>query len=254
MSNHIGPGLPPDLLEARKRKRATSRTDRLTNITTGGSVPKTDSPISSEHSVVEKIRSQTGDGAAIKVENKIQEEEDEDDDDNDCGPRLPGLVDDRYESGTPILPIQPESTDISSKQRPNWMLEPPGPDDWKHNIDTTKLKSRRFDSSRSKYVTSASSTQTTQAGSERRAELNRDRNRNRGPETSSTASVSNPGPSLYEQHQEKRKKLLVDEDHPSQRPFDKEKDMASNISYQKSKQIAMESQGLSSKFETAKFS
>lgn len=224
----MGPDLPPDLLALRKRKRSNdaSKADKQQDM-------------QSSSKVTHLPHSPT-------VKNNDRDKEDSEDEEGDCGPQLPGQEDDRY-SRRP-----PKTSDLSAvsaegqKQRAEWMTLPPRIDDWKQNIDTTKLKSRTFAPARrgASQISSSSLTDRELSSATKRAEAGN---------AQDAETIGPRAKSLYDQHNERRREAAPAEDSPSQRPFDREKDIGSSISYKKSRQIATESQGLSSKFETSKF-
>ena len=174
------------------------------------------------------------------------------DSDSDYGPALPSA------SRRPAQPLPETASAAAPSKRDDWMLAPPtqtGP----RAPDPTKLKSRSFRSGPSAAAAPSSSgvpSIWTETAAEKLARLQNqvlgrgpdDKNTAAGPSKASSSSSNRDdaeqrrrieayneqtrGKSLYEEKKEARKKGAggrrkeEEEDDPSQRPFDREKDMA----------------------------
>lgn len=289
----FGPSLPPDLIEARKTRlkaretyrkpvelsdpllpEAQARTeDRRTQRKASGEFPP------SEVQVDATPRAQWEGDDDNRHHDEHKDDNDDDEDDEEIGPMLPGAeIEQIYAARkAPDQMPQVNVSDVQqhpgSTERPEWMLAPPVSGDWAKNIDTTKLKSRSFATSRpgrpaiadpqqpssawtsTPGVRSATdSTDSMDSNGERsvinKQELHDDRERQKVVEHSHNSSR---GASLFKQHNEKRRKFGDDEDDVSKRSFDREKDIGSNTTFKKTKSFADKSKNFDSMFDTGKF-
>lgn len=166
------------------------------------------------------------------------------DSDSDYGPSLPST------SRLPAKPL-PEATGPAPTKRDDWMLAPPAADTTRTQ-DPTKLKNRTFRSGPGASAPPSSGVPSiwTETPQEKLARLqNAVLGRGEDPSPTPSTSVSKEeeekrrrveeytaqtrGKSLYEEKKEARKagklregKAEEEEDDPSKRPFDREKDMA----------------------------
>ncbi|ORY80332.1 hypothetical protein BCR37DRAFT_393699 [Protomyces lactucae-debilis] len=267
----VGPALPPDLLAAREKQRQ-ARATKLSEATTteAATITHTDD---SERSKAPPISSQ-GKGDANALINESDEEEDD-----DVGPMLPGDTarEALYAARSSAHQGQDDdsgaiSTSATGKrQHSDWMTQPPSKGDWAQSIDTTKLKSRQFASSKPGRPgphqqggfdagwTSVAGEEVSRAGETEAEE---------GPEWTAAAAIElqkrqeaekaqasqNRGPSMYEQHTLKRKHMSKeDRDDPSSRPFDRSKDIGSGVSSKRTRELAQRSKDMSSMFGESKF-
>ncbi|KAE8376170.1 hypothetical protein BDV26DRAFT_266082 [Aspergillus bertholletiae] len=210
------------------------------------------------------------------------QDESSDDDDDDIGPSLPPsgtmkteIVDTGIHSNTP--------TNLSTKQghagedqshRDEWMLQPPGPSGRTSRVDPTRLKNRKFQSGRSAPnsqprgvdsswtetpeqkmkrlqdkvmgvgTPSAKNDQVTRSTRVSQAMQERIQKYNDAKRKDNTGNVSQPP-------EGKRH----DEDDPSSRPFDKEKDMAisSRITNSQRREMINKAADFSSRFSKGSY-
>lgn len=157
-------------------------------------------------------------------------------------------------------------------QRDDWMTMPPTQDDLAARLDPTKQRARKFNSGKSAaggggmssawtetpqqklkrlqdeamgITTASSTTGTSSSGGkskeeERRARKMRDK------------IDASRGKSLVEQHQSKQK---IEEDDPSKRVFDYEKDMAvqGNLNHKQKREMLSKSKGFGDRFSSGSF-
>ncbi|KAF7562983.1 hypothetical protein G7046_g1156 [Stylonectria norvegica] len=163
------------------------------------------------------------------------------DSDDDYGPAPPSASNANKPSIGPQLPPAP-----AAPQRDEWMLVPP-PDSSYTERDPTKMKNRKFASKSSSGSTAVSSiwTETPEEklkrlkdavlGREDKTQEAAEKGHGRSKEEMErqqriAASIeASRGKSLYDQHQSTRdnsKEKVEEEDDPSKRGFDREKDMA----------------------------
>lgn len=164
------------------------------------------------------------------------------DSDDDYGPALPGTGPRRGPIG-PTLPSA--ASDSTAPTRDAWMLEPPTSSGYSER-DTTKMRARKF-TSKPGPSDSGVSAIWTETPEEKLKRL-QDSVLGRSSEQASGSTVSKKtkdeeernrriaktidsqrGQSLYQEHQDKNKasgKTTDEEDDPSKRAFDREKDMA----------------------------
>lgn len=176
------------------------------------------------------------------------------------------------------------SNEPAKPQRPDWMLAPPTSSDWTSNIDTTKLKARKFAGGKGakapadKTGVSAIWTETPE---EKRQRLEdavlgrqdsatstdngsaRTKAESRANEETDKRireyNAKNRGKSLYEAHADgsvvgvKGKK--EEEDDPSQRGFDREKDMAlgGRLGHAKKKELLNRAADFGSRFQKGSY-
>lgn len=204
--------------------------------------------------------------------------EDDDTSDDDTGPMLPSSdmqLTHRVPQDGNLKDLESQRTKPEAQgataphKRPEWMLNPPTATDWTKSIDTTNLKSRTFAqhrpgkaSSNRPASDSAHSSWTKIDGS------------SRSESDTGTASKSNDvleskhnskqrriaaehhqerGESLFQQHNDKRRRTGNVEDDVTKRPFDREKDIGGNNSLVKTRHLANQAKNLGSMFETSKY-
>lgn len=164
------------------------------------------------------------------------------DSDDDYGPALPGAGPRRGPIG-PTLPSA--ANDSTAPTRDAWMLEPPTSSGYSER-DTTKMRARKFTSKPGPSESGVSAIWTETP--EEKLKRLQDSVLGRSSEQASGSTVSKKskdeeernrriaksiesqrGQSLYQEHQDKNKasgKATDEEDDPSKRAFDREKDMA----------------------------
>ncbi|CAD6441855.1 7639e526-d7aa-4d30-8a47-7c1795a3d209 [Sclerotinia trifoliorum] len=208
------------------------------------------------------------------------------DSDSDYGPSLPPAA-----GSTAAIALENQraqeaqaaaakSNEPSKPQRPDWMLAPPTSSDWTSKIDPTKLKARKFAGGKGakapgeKTGVSAIWTETPEEKRQRledavlgRQDSDTSSARTRvetkvDEETDKTVreyNAKNRGKSLYEAHADgsvvagKGKK--EEEDDPSQRGFDREKDMAlgGRLGHAKKKELLNRAADFGSRFQKGSY-
>lgn len=257
----VGPQLPPHLTEKRKRTEdddaSDSRSDRSRSSsrdsaskrqrTIGPTLPPApldERPITNPHS----SRRPTA-----------RKKEDTSSEDDDFGPSLPTSTDavKPAPSPTPTPSASTAYETSASSQRDAWMLVPPSNGDWTSRVDPTKLKARKFNTSKSASApkdTSSNAADTwNETPQEKHARLQREMMGIKDPVSTLTSTSSRHtskkdraedandvetkkrmkeyaaarGPSLYNAHQ--KKDTLEKPDDPSARAFDREKDIGGGL-------------------------
>ncbi|KAL2210438.1 hypothetical protein CC79DRAFT_502728 [Sarocladium strictum] len=210
--------------------------------------------------------------------------EDSDSDSDDYGPALPSS---KPQIG-PALP--PSAADASSgpqlPQRDDWMLAPPTSSTGYAERDPSKLKARKFASkpgaggSKADAEISSIWTETPEEKLKRLQDSVLGRTSNTGPQQSAAQAAaekkskedaerdrriaeniekSKKGKSLVEEHQERRRqkghKVEDEDDDPSKRAFDKEKDMAigGRMGGRERREMMTQAKGFSGKFSKGSY-
>ncbi|KAJ5963103.1 hypothetical protein N7481_013408 [Penicillium waksmanii] len=206
---------------------------------------------------------------------------DSDDSDDDFGPSLPPPAGQSIASiatsaslaqaNTPAKEQKPET------QRDDWMLHPPENSDWASKIDPTQLRNRKFQTGKSARSATAGSKGLDAAWVETPEEKLRrleDQVMGVGAPSSGTtqSSASNPNAAKDKEMEEKIKKYndratkkarlekseskrKEEEDDPSTRAFDREKDMAvsSKISNAQRREMVSKASDYSSRFSKGSY-
>ncbi|KAE8451099.1 hypothetical protein EG329_004771 [Mollisiaceae sp. DMI_Dod_QoI] len=219
-----------------------------------------------------------------------EDSSDDDDEDDDYGPSLPPPPGSAAE--TTYLQRQAEqqtlltsTTEPTKPQRDDWMLVPPSDSDWSSRIDPTKLKNRKFASGKGakappeKTGISAIWTETPLQKRQRLADEVLGRSDPSSSSTSTSTSKPTPlskeeqaterrireyneknrGRSLLEVRREAQERGRVEkeeeEDDPSKRGFDREKDMAlgGRMGHVKKKEMLSRAADFGSRFQRGKF-
>ncbi|CCG81935.1 Putative uncharacterized protein [Taphrina deformans PYCC 5710] len=285
----VGPSLPPDILEARLKKRRRISDSQTDNFTTAkmadrnsrtDSLPKTQIIESEEHMSANKVSTEKLSHSVASSRDMCGDVDDEDEDD-DIGPKLP--QDNASQSRTPATGQAsgtlatadsssgiPETSPVGNVVRPDWMLYPPSSTDWTKSIDTTKLKSRTFATHRARNTPADNTTGSTRTSdwtkfpgksvsrksTDEDTDLKFHDRQEKYHERQSRAAKEiqiDRGPSLYDQHNEKQRSIIGNPDEAVNRPFDREKDIGGNSSFTKTKEFAKNSKDLSSMFGTGKY-
>lgn len=205
--------------------------------------------------------------------------DDSDSSDDDFGPAPPPAGAtysvDTYADDTPAksaFDTDPQFKEAPTKaQRDDWMTMPPTQDDLAARLDPSKQRARKFNTGKSAGggggmssawtetpeqklkrlqdeamgITTASSNTTTATGGRSKEEERRARNMREKIDASR-------GKSLVEQHQSKKK---IEEDDPSKRVFDYEKDMAvqGNLNHKQKREMLSKSKGFGDRFSSGSF-
>lgn len=246
----IGPQLPP-MAEKRKRSDEDGGEDSDSSDDSIGPLP---SKINVEESKMKKPRvvgpslppSQSANDK--KTVATTEPKDDESSDDDDFGPSLPPPPGSKQElSADSQNKAQTKSMTVSTAQpkvqRDEWMTMAPTSGDWSQRIDPTKLKNRKFNTGRSNNTSSSGSDIWNETPEQKQARLKREvlgikdqksqhhtASLNASDDTETARRMkeynSQRGPSLYEAHQ---KGKTIEEDDPSARAFDREKDIAGGL-------------------------
>lgn len=181
---------------------------------------------------------------AVSTQNQKLDSASDSDSDDDYGPALPGA---NVRRG-PIGPTMPSANQDEAPTRDAWMIEPPTASGYSER-DPTKLRARKFVSKTGPSDGTVSSIWT-ETPEEKLRRL-QDSVLGRTSESTASSSTGNPnkgreeeernqriaaniqsqrGQSLYDQHVEQKSRenggKIEEEDDPSKRAFDREKDMA----------------------------
>ncbi|KAI9731599.1 MAG: hypothetical protein M1834_004720 [Cirrosporium novae-zelandiae] len=280
----VGPELPPHLLAKRKRQREQEE-EAAGSTRERPSSPSESHPASSDGG--EKRRRVAGPALPPAPLDEMpigRPNEDEESSDDEFGPALPSAdgpsVNTNY-STVPTttvldLAIEKASSEPKKPQHDEWMLIPPSQSDWTSHVDPTKLRNRKFNTGRGakgpaqKSGTDNSIWTETPEQKRKRLEdevLGKKKPANQvgeGPKVDDKESEEtrrrikeynekNRGHSLYAEHQKHMKK--DEEDDPSARPFDREKDIArgANIGRAQRKELVNRASDFGSKFSGGGF-
>ena len=204
--------------------------------------------------------------------------DDSDSSDDDFGPAPPpaGATHSAYTDNAPAksaFDTNPQFAEAPKKaQRDDWMTMPPTQDDLAARLDPSKQRARKFNSGKSAGsgggmssawtetpeqklkrlqdealgITTASSNTPAAASSGRSKEEERRARKMREKIDASR------GKSLVDQHQNKKK---IEEDDPSKRAFDYEKDMAvqGNLNHKQKREMLSKSKGFGDRFSSGSF-
>nr|POF07870.1 gpalpp motif-containing protein 1 [Quercus suber] len=269
----IGPALPPHLIAKRKRQQEDKAANEFG--TTAGA-KRLQSPNGGEKR--QRIIGPAMPPAPLdeRPPGLPGAEESGGDDEDDFGPALPSKdagdddVEDDEEGATrPIAVAEPDQV---KPQRDDWMTMPPKQDDLAARMDPTKIRARGFNTgkgAKGPNVSDEDNSAWNETPEQRRKRLQDEimgvaRPSAKGPQAASTNDKSNTaaaakrirehtektrGISLMEQHKG-TKDIAAEEDDPSKRAFDREKDMGSGmaISRTQREQMLSKASDFSSKF------
>lgn len=269
----IGPQLPST---AEKRKRSHGDGSDSSEESFGPGLPTNND----DDSHVKKARVM---GLSMPPSHKTSPDEqakedetkhEESSDDDDFGPSLPPAPGSKSESAEAA---RREAQERSMKptaappkvQRDEWMTLAPTSGDWSQRVDPTKLKNRKFNTGKSSTTTSMGSDVWNETPEQKQARLKREvlgiKNEKTGSGATPTVITKDDetarrmkeynnqrGPSLYEAHQ---KGKTIEEDDPSARAFDREKDIAGGlqINATKRREMMKKSADFNSRFSSAKY-
>jgi len=210
------------------------------------------------------------------------------DSDSDYGPSLPPPPGSAAEASLFVAQQQEResaavSTASAKPQRAEWMLVPPTDSDWTSRVDPTKLKNRKFASGKGakapaeKSGISAIWTETPEQKRQRladevlgRAEVatsargkGKEKPEGESREDEATArrireyNEKNRGRSLYEERRERKERdgTKEEEDDPSKRGFDREKDMAlgGRMGHGEKREMLAKARDFGSRFQKGSF-
>ena len=193
----VGPELPPHLFEKRKRPEDDDASDSRSDSSQSSSLKssskrqRTIGPTLPPAPLDERppSSSQPSPGPATKAEDTSS-------DDDEFGPVLPtsGNAEDATSSSIPRLSASADPAPPAPSQRDAWMLVPPSSGDWSARIDPTKLKARKFNTSKSssgpKDTSSSAADTWNETPQEKHARLQREMMGIKDPSTGSVTSKS----------------------------------------------------------------
>ncbi|KAL2365752.1 hypothetical protein RJZ56_001353 [Blastomyces dermatitidis] len=195
--------------------------------------------------------------------------------DDDYGPSLPPTTDtaltvvaDKEENQRNLNEEKP-----GAAQRDDWMLHPPEHGDWSSRVDPTKIRNRKFNMGRSAVPKTSSGIGTwTETAEDKRKRLEAEVLGVQAPANSTAAPTvqgsehdvamakrvreyneKKRSKTLYAQHQSQPSK--EEEDDPSARPFDKEKDIRgpTKINHAQRRELLNRSSDFNTRFSGGKF-
>ncbi|EEQ85261.1 uncharacterized protein BDCG_08530 [Blastomyces dermatitidis ER-3] len=194
--------------------------------------------------------------------------------DDDYGPSLPPtdtaltVVADKEENQRNLNEEKP-----GAAQRDDWMLHPPEHGDWSSRVDPTKIRNRKFNMGRSAVPKTSSGIGTwTETAEDKRKRLEAEVLGVQAPANSTAAPTvqgsehdvamakrvreyneKKRSKTLYAQHQSQPSK--EEEDDPSARPFDKEKDIRgpTKINHAQRRELLNRSSDFNTRFSGGKF-
>lgn len=237
----VGPSLPPSFTEKRKRDESDdSDPGRSSSPGSTGKKPRVMGPSMPPAPLDERpLQSPTEDM-------KSNDTTDESSDDDDFGPALPTAADAAKKA---IAQPATEAPALAALQRDEWMTMAPTNGDWSSRVDPTQLKTRKFNTGKGAKAPTASAgpddgwyetPEQKQARLQRELMGTKDKN---PPSTAKSKPAPNSddramarrleshsavrGPSLFDAHQKKQGR--EEDDDPSKRAFDREKDIAGGL-------------------------
>lgn len=202
---------------------------------------------------------------------------DDSSDDDEFGPALPTKAG-ADTARSPVDTIQAQAATSSSSgaatqsKRDEWMTLAPTSGDWSQRVDPTKLKNRKFNTGKGAGASSARTDAWHETPEQKQARLQREVlgiKDDKGPKPRlATASTSGNdaetarrmkefsekrGPSLYDAHTKSHK--TDEDDDPSARAFDREKDIAGGLQFNSTQRREMlkKSSDFNSRFSSAKY-
>ncbi|PGH08004.1 hypothetical protein GX51_01444 [Blastomyces parvus] len=193
--------------------------------------------------------------------------------DDDYGPSLPPA-----DTALAVKADSEENQNLKEEkpkaaQRDDWMLHPPEHGDWSSRVDPTKIRNRKFNMGRSAVPKTSSGIGTwTETAEDKRKRLEAEVMGVQAPVNSSATTGEQASEhdvamaqrvrdynekkrskTLYAQHQSKPSK--EEEDDPSARPFDKEKDIRgpTKINHAQRRELLNRSSDFNTRFSGGKF-
>ncbi|KAL9623782.1 MAG: hypothetical protein Q9160_002013 [Pyrenula sp. 1 TL-2023] len=191
--------------------------------------------------------------------------------DDDYGPSLPTQPQKSYAVNRAASVQEPQE----SVKRDSWMMAPPAQNDWSARVDPTKLRNRKFNTSKgakgpSQAIEEGINAKWTETPGEKKARLEREMMGIQEAKPSREEKRDNPRDQetakRVREYIEKSRGLNIDkqqekgtprekEDDPSARAFDREKDIAGGIkiSHSQRKQMMQKASDFGSRFSSSKF-
>jgi hypothetical protein len=237
----VGPSPPPGIAEKRKRDDSddndANNSSRSASPDSSSKKPRVIGPAMPPAPLEErpaKSSSPVGEGSS-----------EDDSSDDDFGPALPTAADAVKKATIAVGPTAPAPVAL---QRDEWMTMAPSSGDWSSRIDPTQLKARKFNTgkgAKAPATSGGSNDAWYETPEQKQTRLQRElmgvKDKGSGPappkavsskEDSATAeNLKNysvvRGPSLMDSHQKKQGR--EEDDDPSKRAFDREKDIAGGL-------------------------
>jgi hypothetical protein len=263
----VGPALPPALIEKRKRDDDGDE---------NASERRSSSPESANKKA--RVIGPTMPPAALDERpSRSPSPSDEDvndfsdSSDDDFGPAIPTAAD----KNKPVAAQPQSAAKLSGLQRDEWMTMAPMNGDWSSRVDPTKLKARKFNSgkgAKAPQTPAGSGDAWHETPEQKQARLQRELMGVKDKSTSaliSTKAVSTGedastahrlkeyntvrGPSLVDAHQKKTGR--EEDDNPSKRAFDREKDIAGGLQLNSTQRRDMlkKASDFSTRFSSSKY-
>ncbi|KAF4552609.1 Hypothetical protein D9617_9g023980 [Elsinoe fawcettii] len=274
----IGPALPPHLLAKRKRQQEEEDADGDTTAP-GAKRPKSPPREKSSRQVGPALPPAPLDERPTEPAT-ADSDEDSSDYDDDFGPALPSG--NALTTSAPARPAEVQAkakageatgTTNSSSRRDEWMMVPPKQDDLAARMDPSKLRARGFNTGKGAKGPSAPGGDNdtwTETPEEKRKRLEnqvmgvktstypekpdkREEARRRDEKEKAAKIKQARGGSLYDMHQKREDR--EEDDDPSQRTFDREKDMAAGMQLgnKQKKELLNKAANFGSKFASGSF-
>lgn len=265
----VGPALPPTLAEKRKRDDSDDSDNECpSSPNSAGKRPRVIGP-----AMPPAPLDQRPPGSPPKSDDE-HGTDDESSDDDDFGPAPPTAADSakRLKTEQAAAPAAPSKATL---QRDEWMTMAPTSGDWSARVDPTQLKARKFNSGKGAKAPSSageSSDAWHETPEQKQARLQREMmgikdKSSASPAPSKPAQSADDaattqrlkdyktvrGPSLYNAHQKKEGK--EEDDDPSKRAFDREKDIAGGLQLNSTQRRDMmkKASDFGSRFSSAKY-
>lgn len=264
----VGPALPPALAEKRKRDESdSSDNEGPSSPDSAGKRPRIIGPAMPPAPLDERPP-----GSPPKSDDE-HNTDDESSDDDDFGPALPTAADSKRHPKTPQAAATAPAK--ATLQRDEWMTMAPASGDWSARVDPTQLKARKFNSGKGAKAPSSASEPSDawhETPEQKQARLQRELMGVKDKSSASSAPAKpahSPedvataqrlrdyntvrGPSLYNAHQKKDGR--EEDDDPSKRAFDREKDIAGGLQLNSTQRRDMmkKASDFGSRFSSAKY-
>jgi hypothetical protein len=265
----VGPELPPNYSGKRKRSASDDAASESDSSTEASKRPRVIGPSLPPVPL--------NDEPAAASPEPAQDESDQDEtssEDDDIGPAPPNASNIAQKTAPVAAPSKPVAMTV---QRDEWMTMAPSSGDWSSRVDPTQLKARKFNSGKGAKVPSAGAGAGAldawhETPEQKQARLQREL---MGIKDAATATTSNSkpqatetdaatakrlkaysaarGPSLYATHQGKFDK--EEEDDPSKRAFDREKDIGGGLQLNgtQRREMMKKASDFGSRFSSAKY-
>lgn len=278
----IGPQLHPQA-EKRKRPNQNDGDDSDTSDDSIGPLPPAASATTTTAEAADEDDSRVKRSRIIgpslpyaKATNESNSTDDQESSgEDDFGPSLPPPIGServpipKSSENAPLERAEPKTS--PKVKRDEWMTMAPTSGDWSQRIDPTRMKSRKFNTGRGSNVSAGGTDTWNETPEQKQARLKREVLGIKGGESSKSTPAAAPpsqhdvdtarrikeynsqrGPSLYEAHQ---KGQTIEEDDPSARAFDREKDIGGGLQLNatKRREMVKKSSDFNSRFSSAKY-